>query len=148
MSNLDDFKAELEKLVKKEPSVEEELKHKTHGKPEETTKDKLLVPLLNALGYDEDHRISEASRCHTECCVGMCPIVKRLFLPRYAHRISSPLGYAMSILFVFTSLLSARILYKDTDVSLGRSVFSASVLSSTEENTMDRWHLAGSHPST
>jgi hypothetical protein len=23
---------------------------------------------------------------------GMCPIVKRLFLTRYAHRISSPLG--------------------------------------------------------
>ena len=37
--------------------------------------------------------------------------------------------------------------YKDTDVSLGRSVFSASVLSSMEENAMDRWHLAGSHPS-
>ncbi len=30
--------------------------------------------------------------CHTECCVGMCPIVKRLFLTLYAYRISSPLG--------------------------------------------------------
>ena len=32
------------------------------------------------------------ARCHTECCVGMCPIVKRLFLTLYAYRISSPLG--------------------------------------------------------
>ena len=34
----------------------------------------------------------EIPGCHTECCVGMCPIVKRLFLTLYAYRISSPLG--------------------------------------------------------
>ncbi len=67
--------------------------------------------------YQNDQPISdlcvvEIEGCHTECCVGMCPIVKRLFLTRYAHSISSPLGYAMSIHFVFTSLLSAHILKK------------------------------------
>ncbi|MFB6273476.1 MAG: Eco57I restriction-modification methylase domain-containing protein [Salinibacter sp.] len=30
------------------------------GKPEENTKDKLLTPFLEALGYDEDHRTPEA----------------------------------------------------------------------------------------
>jgi predicted amidohydrolase len=40
----------------------------------------------------ETGKIHDELRCHTECCVGMCPIVKRLFLTRYAYRISSPLG--------------------------------------------------------
>src|SRR5690348_12018556 len=60
--------------------------------------------------------------CQPECCVGMCPIGKWWFLTRYAHRISSPLGYALSILFVFTSLLPAHILKKTwTSSSAGAS---------------------------
>lgn len=53
----------------------------------------------------------------------------------------------MSILFVFTSLLSAHMLKKTQTSPLGRSVLSASALSSMEENAMERWQLAGSHPS-
>lgn len=66
MSSFDDFKVELEKLVKKVPEVEERLKHTLpgkagHGKPEDTTKQMLLTPLLEALGFDADHRTVEAS---------------------------------------------------------------------------------------
>src|SRR6266699_4217335 len=72
--------------------------------------------------FDDLLEALEYYRCHTECCVGMCPIGKRLLLTLYAHRISSPLGYAMSMLFVFTSLLSAHILKKtQTSPSAGAS---------------------------
>src|SRR5450759_3825916 len=66
MSSFDDFKAELERLVKKVPEVEGQLRHTLpgkagHGKPEDATKEKLLTPLLEALGFDADHRTHEAS---------------------------------------------------------------------------------------
>ena len=66
MSSFDDFKAELERLVKKVPEVEGQLKRilpgkAGHGKPEDATKEKLLTPLLEALGFDADHRTHEAS---------------------------------------------------------------------------------------
>lgn len=66
MSSFDDFKAELERLVKKVPEVEAQLKRAQpgkagHRKPEETTKLMLIYPLLEALGFDEDHLTIEAS---------------------------------------------------------------------------------------
>ncbi|HVB75634.1 MAG TPA: hypothetical protein VNE38_18965 [Ktedonobacteraceae bacterium] len=66
MPGFDDFKAELERLVKKVPEVEGQLRHLMpgkagHGKPENLTKDMLLTPLLEALGFDADHRTPEAS---------------------------------------------------------------------------------------
>lgn len=66
MSSFDDFKAELERLVKKVPEVEEQLRHALpgkagHRKPEETTRQMLITPLLEALGFDEDHLTVEAS---------------------------------------------------------------------------------------
>ncbi len=66
MSSLEEFKVELERLVKKLPEVEGELRRLSPGragrsKPEDATKEKLLTPLLAALGYDEDHRTPEAS---------------------------------------------------------------------------------------
>jgi type I restriction-modification system DNA methylase subunit len=66
MKNLDELKDILVQLVAKVPEVEETLKHLPagkagRGKPEDTTKDKLIVPLLDALGFDSDHRTLEAS---------------------------------------------------------------------------------------
>jgi type I restriction-modification system DNA methylase subunit/predicted RNA-binding Zn-ribbon protein involved in translation (DUF1610 family) len=66
MTSLDEFKVALEQLVGKVRRVETDLRHLSpgragRGKPEETTKDLLIVPFLNALGFDEDHRTPEAS---------------------------------------------------------------------------------------
>src|SRR5260221_5298339 len=51
----------------------------------------------------------------------------------------------MSIVFVFTTLLSAYMLETAQTSPLRRSVFSAPVLSSTEESAMESWFLTGSH---
>jgi hypothetical protein len=65
------------------------------------------------LGRRVDRQVGEATAPRRPpTLLAMCPIFKRLFVTRYAHRISSPLEYAMSILFAFTSLLSAHILKK------------------------------------
>lgn len=66
MSRLDDFKTKLHKLVLKVPTVEWELRTKSpgkagRGKPEEITKDQLLTPFLDALGFDAEYRTPEAS---------------------------------------------------------------------------------------
>lgn len=66
MTSFDEFKATLEQLVARTTKVEADLRRfppgkAGHGKPEETTKDQLIVPFLNALGFDEDHRTPEAS---------------------------------------------------------------------------------------
>jgi hypothetical protein len=51
----------------------------------------------------------------------------------------------MSIVFVFTSMLLAYMLETTQTSPSRRSVFSAPVLSSTEENSMESWFLSGSH---
>ncbi len=66
MTTFDDFRVVLEQLVAKVQRVEDELKNVApgkagRGKPEETTKAKLIEPFLEALGYDADHRTPEAS---------------------------------------------------------------------------------------
>lgn len=65
MTDFDEFRAKLEQLVEKVPRVEEDLRRipagrAGRGKPEETTKEKLITPLLEALGFDADHRTPEA----------------------------------------------------------------------------------------
>ncbi len=66
MSRFDEFKETLRQLVAKVPQVERELHSLApgkpgRGKPEEVTKDRLIAPLLEALGFDADHRTPEAS---------------------------------------------------------------------------------------
>src|SRR5260370_4510512 len=51
----------------------------------------------------------------------------------------------MIIVFVFTSMLLAYMLETTQTSPSRRSVFSAPVLSSTEENSMESWFLSGSH---
>lgn len=66
MKNLAEFKDVLLQLVERVSEVESSLRHLPpgragRGKPEETTKDRLIVPLLDALGFDSEHRTTEAS---------------------------------------------------------------------------------------
>jgi len=66
MASLDELKVALEQLVAKAARVEAEVRRIApgragRGKPEETTKDQLIEPFLDALGFDADHRTPEAS---------------------------------------------------------------------------------------
>ena len=65
MLSLEKFREELGRLVAKMPGVEANLRTSLAGipaaKPEAETEDKLLRPLLTALGFDEDHRTTQAA---------------------------------------------------------------------------------------
>ena len=51
----------------------------------------------------------------------------------------------MSLVFAFTSMLLAHMLEMTQTSPIRRSVFFSTVLSPTEENSMESWFLSGSH---
>src|SRR5690348_6239442 len=56
MTSLEKFRECLAELVKAVPHIEANLRFEPSSKPEEATKDKLLNPFLDALGFDRNHR--------------------------------------------------------------------------------------------